>query len=106
MERGGVAGIRLRVDAQASPGKAVHDAGTDRRGVLADASGEGERVEPAHRGHHRAGMAHGPVDEMADGEVGLRRSGREQRAHVGAAAEAPEPALAVQDARGALDAVL
>ena len=46
-------GVALGVDGDAEEPEVRHSAGPDRRGVLADASGEDERIEAAHGGSHR-----------------------------------------------------
>ena len=61
--RGPAVLVGLGVELHAEPRRVAADALADRGGVLADAAGEDERVEPAERGGERAQLAPDAVDD-------------------------------------------
>ena len=61
--------VGRRIELDAEPGRVAADALADRRGVLADAGGEDDRVEPAERGGERAELAADAVDEQVDRQL-------------------------------------
>jgi hypothetical protein len=77
--------VRRRIDRHAEEVEPVGSGGADRPGVLADATGEGEDVEPAEGGSHRGDLTPQPVDVNVHGERRLAVpavAGSEHGAHV------------------------
>ena len=68
------------------------------RAALADAGGEHDAVDPAHRGRQRTGLAGDPVDEIVERQCRTRLVAGEQVADVVAdAGQALEAAIVVEE---------
>ena len=63
--------VAPRVDLNAEEVETSAEAFADERGVLADAGGEGERVEAAERSRHRSNRGPEPVQEDVEREYGV-----------------------------------
>ena len=70
--RGPVRGVGLRVQLDAEPRGGLADAAADLGGVLADAGGEHQRVDPAEHGGERADLLGRAVDEVVDAPAARR----------------------------------
>ena len=93
----GPAGLVGRVvQHHAEPGRGAADALADLGAVLADATGEHQRIEAAQRSGERTQLARDAVDVQIDREPGARLLAGEQRAHVARdARDAEQPGLVV-----------
>src|SRR5262249_54416341 len=74
--------IRGRVELQAEPCGVLEHPLSNRGGVLADPSGEDQRVQPSQGGRERAELPSDAVGKELDGEPRTWRVGGKQRAHV------------------------
>ena len=105
----GVGAIRFLVQRRSEPGEPGADPGPDGCGILADARGEDEGVEPAKRGRQRACEEPDAVDEVVDREAGPRIAACLELAHVIAnARQALQAAVAIKEIldRGGAHALL
>src|SRR5687767_7987395 len=90
--------VRAGVEFDAQPAAGFSDPTADLRGVLADARGEDEAVEPLEDRGEGADLLGCAVDEVVDGEPGGGIGAREQGAHVVARPRETEQArLLVED---------
>ena len=90
-------GVRLGVKLEPEPGKPLCYGLANGWRVLADASGEHEAVDAAHRGRKHPGEQRNAVDEIVERELCARIGTREQIPHVVADAGQPlEPAIVVE----------
>ena len=91
--------VRRLVEPHTQPGQLRGDSRTKRRGVLADARREDERVEAAKRRRERASEERNPVDEIVDRKGRARIAACFKLSHVIAdAGQAFEPAIVVEQA--------
>ena len=79
---GAADGVRRFIEVHTEPYGLLTHSPPNLGGVLTDARGEDQRVQPAERGGERPQLSADPVDEQGDGIGRVRVGARQQGPHV------------------------